>query len=191
MALHLIHFQPDQTVVDENVAALLHVVNQSGVRNGRPVLVADDLVRRQNEPVAPLQRHLSVFEIPKPDLRSLCVQQRRGRHIHRDPDAAEPLEFCLVFLMRAVGKIEAGDVHSRQNQRLQLLLALTRRTDRADNLRSAHLSSPFSFTDFIEDGVSFIIPRIRTGVIIRLSSARRENKKPRRESAEFSSAALQ
>ena len=146
---HVVDPQLDETVVDQDAAAGLDILDQVLIGDGGALRGAHDVLCREREALALLEHDLAALEILETDLRPLGIHQGRDRFAHLLADADQALEFLPVLLVGPVGKIESGDIHAGVDQSAEHLLALTGGPDRADDFRFAHVSS------FFEEIVTF------------------------------------
>ena len=144
----MIDAEADETVVDQNRRARLHIVDQSLVGDRRPLIVSQHFLCSQRELLTLLQLCAAVPEIAQTYLRSLRIQHRGDRQIQLLPQMNQTLKFGPVLVMRPVREIEPGDVHAGQHQFAHFLPALTGRPDRTDDFRFPHIYFTFSFLYF-------------------------------------------
>ena len=79
---------------------------------------------------------LMVLEQAGADLGALGVKQDADCHVELGSDAADALDAAVMLLIRAVGEVEAGDVHARLHHFAQRLVVVAGRAHRADNFRA-------------------------------------------------------
>ena len=109
------HRQPHQAVVQQDGIPLLHIAGQVGVGDGAAVGVALQLRGGQGELLACRQADGALREIPQPDLRPLGVQHGGHRGVQLLPQGLQHFQPGIMLFVGAVGKVEAGHVHARQD----------------------------------------------------------------------------
>ena len=90
----------------------------------------DDLVARLHGDL------LVILEQAGADLGALGVKQDADRHVELGGDAADALDAVVVLLVRAMGEVEAGDVHACFHHLSQGLVVVAGRSHRADYFRA-------------------------------------------------------
>ena len=146
-ALDVVDLQADQTVVDQDDGALLHLVGQLLVVEREALGGADDVVIGGHDAgLAGLQLDLlAVLEQAGAHLGALGVEQDGNRDGELTRELADALDVLAVVLVGAVGEVEARDVHAMQDELAQHLLVLHGGTHGAHDLgllllESSHLS---------------------------------------------------
>src|SRR2546430_11070082 len=79
------------------------------------------------------------YKRTRADLRTLQVLKDANSLIFFGSDPAQDFDVTRVVLVRAMGKIQAGNVHSYLDQLPQRRFRTTGRTNRADDFRPAIL----------------------------------------------------
>ena len=130
------HF--DQTVVNQNTAAVVNIHRELFIRNRDAAFGSRDVARRQGKAVALMQDSLPLFKKTDADLRPFGVKQNTNRKRKLAPKPVYLLKALSVLLMRRVGKVEACDVHARKHQLPDNLIRRGGRPQRADNLCFSH-----------------------------------------------------
>ena len=133
-AVHLVDAEADQTVVNQNDAALLHIARQLLIAHGDNRVVAEQLSRGQRELCALLKHFRAVLEVAETNLRALGVEQGCDRETQLSAELHHALEFLGMRLVRVMRKVKTCHIHAREHELLQHLLAVTGRSNRADNL---------------------------------------------------------
>ena len=106
-------------------------------RRGDDLPVAGPRFGGDDEVLAVLQL-VDALDVADADLRALDVAH--DRHVAADVrgHVADRADGLLVLLVRAVGEVEAEDVHPRGEQACDDLLGARGRTEGGDDLGSAH-----------------------------------------------------
>ena len=109
-----LHF--NQSVVNQNPVADIHIIHQILIRNRYPVLISQDIFRHQYECLPFFQLNSSILKITNPNLGTLGIQQESYRKVQLLSDLLHLSDRLPVLLMRSVGKINSGHAHAVQHQ---------------------------------------------------------------------------
>ncbi len=132
----------DLAVVDEDRVARLDVTGEPLVRRPADLAVAVDLTGGDRPDHAPRQLHRPAGEALQPDLGPLEVGQDADPATARVRGLAhQPVDLGVV-LLRPVAHVQPGDVHPGVHQLPDPPLVRGRRAQRADDLRSSHVTTP-------------------------------------------------
>ncbi|MPM85414.1 hypothetical protein SDC9_132495 [bioreactor metagenome] len=126
--MNFLHHQLDESVVNQHPAAFKQLGGQIFIGDGHPALVSRHLVRRENELRAGQERHRAGGKGFDPDFRPLGVQNGGYGPAKLVAHPTKLVEQGQVGLMRAVGEVEPGGVHTAQNQCPQGFLIVYGRT---------------------------------------------------------------
>ena len=131
--------QLDQAVVQHDGAAGLHVLRQILVGDGADLLGALHLAGGQGEHLAGFQHFGAVLEVLQADLGAFGVQQGGDRLAQLFTDGLQLFKTAQVLFVRAVGKIEPGNVHAIGDQLAQNAFFIGGRAQGADDLCFSHI----------------------------------------------------
>ena len=134
--------QGDEPVVDEHGVARLKILREPGIAHGHALGIASDGLGRERERVAAVQLDLPVRERADAVLRALRVEHDGDGQVELRAQLLDPVDAHLVLGVRAVGKVQARDVHAREHHGAQRLLAVAGGADGADDLRFSHIPTP-------------------------------------------------
>ena len=135
VALDALDHEPDEAVVDEDGHTGLHAGEQlsGGLRDA--VRIAFDLIGRQGDGGALLERYRStVRKAARADLGPLRVEHDGAGGVHLLAHALHTRDALGMLGMRAVAEVQASNVHARLDKRLDRLVAVDSRTERANDL---------------------------------------------------------
>ena len=136
-----------EAVVDEDFVARREVVGQPSVADGDDALVPDHVLAGGEGEVRPVpQRDLPAAEGADAVLGALGVEHDGDGEIELLPHGLDHVDLLLVFLMGAVGEVEARHVQARQTHGPEDGGVLARGADGADDLGLAHGISSFMFS---------------------------------------------
>ena len=122
------------------------------------VEVLRGLLGSHDEGVAGLDGDLlAVLEQAGTNLGALGVEQNRHRDAELGREATDLLDHRAVILVRAVGEVEAGDVHAVKDELTQNLFVLGSRAHGANDLGLLAVSHVFLFLlarNFVDQALS-------------------------------------
>ena len=140
--------QGDEPVVDEHGVARLKILREPGIAHGHALGIAGDGLGRERERVAAVQLDLPVRERADAVLRALRVEHDGDGQVELRAQLLDPVNAHLVLGVRAVGKVQARDVHAREHHGAQRLLAVAGGANGADDLRFSHIRLPLRMLRF-------------------------------------------
>ena len=105
LPLQFLRLQYDKSVIDQNAVAHLQVLDQVLIVHGNPLLIADDILRRQSKGISLRQFNLPVLKGLDPVFRPLGIQHNCNGQIQFFPHPLNQVDFGLMLLMGSVGKI--------------------------------------------------------------------------------------
>jgi hypothetical protein len=131
---HLEHHELDETVVDEDPVADVHVGRQPRV--GDRHLVPAGLLLRTEHDVATRLHLARGIEIADPDARTLKVSENRDRALAPGGQFTDDRDGARVLLVRSMREVDARDVESGFDQAFDCVRGRGCRAQRADDLRA-------------------------------------------------------
>ena len=140
--------QRDEPVVDEHGVARLEILREPGIAHGHALGIAGDGLGRERERVAAVQLDLPVFKRADAVLGALRVEHDGDGQVELRAQLLDAVDAYLVLGVRAVGKVQARDVHAREHHGAQRLLAVAGGADGADDLRFSHIRLPLRMLRF-------------------------------------------
>ena len=138
LLLRLLYAQFNQTVINQDAGACLHVLIQIWIGDGNFARRAKACARCQANLFALLEENLAVLHVTGTDFRTLGVQQQSNRKIVLLADSLHAVNALLVFLVTAVGKVEACDVHACTRHSAKHFNVVSSRSHCANNLGFSH-----------------------------------------------------
>ena len=136
--------QRDEPVVDEHGVARLKILRETGIAHGHAFGIAGHGLGRERERVAAVQFDLPVFKRADAVLGALRVEHDGDGQTELGAQLFDAVDAHLMLGVRAVGKVQARDVHTGEHHGSQHLLTVTGGTDGADDLRFSHIRLPLS-----------------------------------------------
>ena len=116
----LLHPQLEQSVVEQDAVAGVHVRGQEGIGGGDDLLrPGHGLVGGDGEGGAGDQLHLSLDQLAGADLRTLQVAQHAHRLAHLERRGPEHRQRLRVLRVAPVAEVQPGDVHPGVQQFLE------------------------------------------------------------------------
>ncbi len=139
LAVDVLHLELDDAVVDQDLGAGLDLMGQVHVIEGDVARGAEEVLRRgrggDDDLVAGGDGDLLMtLEQARADLGALGVEQDAHRGVELARDAPDALDAPMVLVVRAMGEVEAGDVHPRLDHLAKRLVIIAGGTHRADDL---------------------------------------------------------
>src|SRR5215467_5465367 len=139
--------QFDIPVREENRMPDLHFVRQALQRNRRTISVARHDVGSQDEFLPRLQLDNTACNIADPDLRTLQVLKNGNWFVESLANTLNLADEIPLIFRRAMGEVEARDIHAGGDELCDHFFAVGGRTDGANNLGAPdHLESFFAFS---------------------------------------------
>ena len=136
------HRQAHQSVIQQNGVAGFHILGKLSIGDGTAGFVTRDILGGEGEILAGFEHHGAVAERPQPDLGALGVQHGGYRQIQFLPQGLELIQTLFMLFVTAMGKVEAGHIHSRQEHFPQHALPVGGGAKCADDLGFSHESIP-------------------------------------------------
>ena len=137
------HGQPHQTVVQQNGVPNFHVPGQLGISDRAAALIAHNILSGQGELLSGPQGYGALGKGSQPDLRPLGIQHGGHRQIQLFPQSLQRIQTGLVLLVRPVGKIETGHVHTGQHHFPQDAFPVRGGAQGAHDLGLSHMATTF------------------------------------------------
>ena len=139
LAVNLLHQQIDEAVVHQDVVAGGDLLVEVQVGDGDLVGAALTVGGGEGKGVPLLELDAAVLKGLDADLGALGVQNGGHGETQLVPDVAELLELGEVALVGAVGEVEAGGVHAREDELADHVLVVHSGTEGTDNLGLSHI----------------------------------------------------
>ena len=143
-ALHTQHAEAHQPVVDENRIARAQLLCKVFIAHGDNRGASLHVAGGKGEKISVVDMDLAVFECAGPVLGSLGVEHDGNGQIQLLADFFDHVDLCQLLFVRAVGKIEAGNVDARLAHGGKNSRVTAGRTDGSDNFCFSHKSVPSS-----------------------------------------------
>ena len=143
-ALHTQHAEAHQPVVDENRIARAQLLCKVFIAHGDNRGASLHVAGSKGEKISVVDMDLAVFECAGPVLGSLGVEHDGNGQIQLLTDLFDHVDLCQLLFVRAVGKIEAGNVDARLAHGGKNSRVTAGRTDGSDNFCFSHKSVPSS-----------------------------------------------
>ena len=138
LAAHGAHAQFDETVAQKNACAGGDFAGEIGKGGGNARWGSSDVARSDDHGRAAFQFDGFVaLQASSADFGALQILQDADGAVFFFRGAPQAFDVAGVILVRAMGKIQAGDVHAEAKQVAHCGLGMTGRTDGADDLGTA------------------------------------------------------
>jgi hypothetical protein len=137
-AVHFVNAQLDEAVVEQDARTLLYVFSERLEGGAHQVGRAGNVARRDGEFLAGFEHHgLVIFQLGGANLGSLQIAHDAERLALLAAYLADHLDQRQLFLVRAVGEVEAHHIHAGAHQLAEDRLGVGSRPESSDNLCAA------------------------------------------------------
>ena len=135
---HFVHAQLDQSVGKQNARALLNVFRQRLESGAHQRCRSGNIARSDGQPLTGLQQHrLVILQLRGADLGALQIAEDAERLALFAAHFADHLDERQLFLVSAVGKIQAHHIDAGADQLAKNRLGVRSGSERGDNLCAA------------------------------------------------------
>ena len=139
-----LNFKAHEPVIDQNRVAGDKLLRQTCIADAHDVLVADELLGGEGERRAVGQVDPAALKRADAVFRTFRVEHDGDGQTQLFADLFDHVDLCQLLFVRAVGKIEAGNVDARLAHGGKNSRVTAGRTDGSDNFCFSHKSVPSS-----------------------------------------------